>query len=138
MSRTFRFHLDEHCNPAIAAGHRLRGVDVTTTPEAHLLGAANRETIAYGMATGRVVFTHHPEFLRLHVTGMEHRGIAFCRQHSRGIGQMIASLCLICEVYEPGERVELSSSPVRLTGSRSVKGFDPLPAVVSPRFWKRC
>ena len=39
MPRTIRFHLDEHCDPAIAAGLRLHGVDVTTTPEAHLLGA---------------------------------------------------------------------------------------------------
>ena len=36
MARTIRFHLDEHCDPAIAAGLRLHGVDVTTTHEASL------------------------------------------------------------------------------------------------------
>jgi len=54
MPRTIRFHLDEHCDPAIAAGLRLHGVDVTTTPEAHLLNAEDEEHIAYGMTTGRV------------------------------------------------------------------------------------
>ena len=34
---------------------------------------------------------------------MEHRGIAFCDQQRRGIGQIIAGLLLIWEVYEPEE-----------------------------------
>ncbi len=33
MAQTIRFHLDENCSKAIARGLRLRGVDVTTTPE---------------------------------------------------------------------------------------------------------
>ena len=33
MPRTIRFHLDENCSHAIAAGLRRRGIDVTTTPE---------------------------------------------------------------------------------------------------------
>ena len=45
MSRTIRFHLDEHCDPAIAAGLRLHGVDVTTTPDVDLLGAEDEEHI---------------------------------------------------------------------------------------------
>jgi len=57
MSRTIRFHLDEHCDPAIAAGLRLQGVDVTSTVEAGLLHARDEEHIAYGVATGRVIFT---------------------------------------------------------------------------------
>jgi predicted nuclease of predicted toxin-antitoxin system len=74
MPRTIRFHLDEHCDPAIAAGLRLHGVDVTTTPEARLLGAGDEEHIAYCMATARVVFTQDQDFLRPHATRMEHRG----------------------------------------------------------------
>lgn len=113
MSRTIRFHLDEHCDPAIAAGLRLHGVDVTTTPEADLLGAEDEEHIAYCMTTGRVVFTQDQDFLRLHAASMEHRGIAFCHQQSRSIGQVIASLLLIWEIYEPDDmanRVEFISS----------------------------
>ena len=74
MPRTIRFHLDEHCDPAIAAGLRLHGVDVTTTPEARLLGAEDEEHIAYCMTTGRVVFTQDQDFLRLHATNIEHPG----------------------------------------------------------------
>jgi predicted nuclease of predicted toxin-antitoxin system len=103
MPRTIRFHLDEHCDPAIAAGLRLHGVDVTTTPEARLLGAEDEEHIAYGMTTGRVIFTQDQDFLRLHAKRMEHRGIAFCYQQNRGVGQIIASLLLIWEIYEPEE-----------------------------------
>lgn len=40
MPRTIRFHLDENCSHAIAAGLRRRGIDVTTTPEAGLLNAS--------------------------------------------------------------------------------------------------
>jgi hypothetical protein len=103
MPRTIRFHLDEHCDPAIAAGLRLHGVDVTTTPEAHLLSAEDEEHVAYGITTGRVVFTQDQDFLRLHAANVEHRGIAFCYQKSRSIGQIIASLLLIWEIYEPEE-----------------------------------
>ena len=103
MSRTIRFHLDEHCDPAIAAGLRLHGVDVTSTAEAGLLHAQDEDHLAYGVATGRVIFTQDQDFLRHHAAGVEHRGIAFCYQRSRSIGQIIASLLLIWEAYEPEE-----------------------------------
>ena len=103
MPRTIRFHLDEHCDPAIAAGLRLHGVDVTTTPEAGLLHAEDEDHIAFCVASGRVVFTQDQDFLRHHAAGIEHRGIAFCYQQSRSIGQIIAGLLLIWEVYEPEE-----------------------------------
>jgi len=103
MSRTIRFHLDEHCDPAIAAGLRLHGVDVTSTVEAGLLHARGEEHIAYGVATGRVIFTQYQDFLRHHAAGVEHRRIAFCYQRSRSIGQIIANLLLIWEAYEPEE-----------------------------------
>jgi predicted nuclease of predicted toxin-antitoxin system len=103
MPRTIRFHLDEHCDPAIAAGLRLHGVDVTTTPEAGLRAAADEDHVAYGLTTGRVVFTQDEDFLRLHAAGAEHRGLAFCHQQTRTVGQIIAGLLLIWEVYEPEE-----------------------------------
>jgi hypothetical protein len=58
-----------------------------------------------GLTTGRVVFTQDEDFLRLNAAGVEHRGIAFCYQQTRSIGQIIAGLLLIWEVYEPGEMV---------------------------------
>jgi predicted nuclease of predicted toxin-antitoxin system len=104
MARTIRFHLDEHCDPAIATGLRLHGVDVTTTVEAGLLHAQDEDHIAYALRTRRTVFTQDKDFLRLHAAGVEHAGIAFCQQKkSRGIGQIIAALLLIWEIYEPEE-----------------------------------
>ena len=44
MPRTIRFHLDENCSHAIAAGLRRRGIDVTTTPEVGLLGAIDERS----------------------------------------------------------------------------------------------
>jgi hypothetical protein len=81
----------------------LHGVDVTTTPEAGLRAAQDEEHISYGLATGRVVFTQDEDYLRLHAAGVEHRGIAFCYQQTRSIGQIIAGLLLIWEVLEPEE-----------------------------------
>jgi hypothetical protein len=103
MPRTFRFHLDEHRDPAIAVGLRLHGVDVTTTQEAGLRTAGDEEHVAHAVATGRVFFTQDDDFLRLNTAGVEHRGIAFCYQQTRGIGQIIAGLLLIWEVYDPEE-----------------------------------
>ena len=103
MPRTMRFHLDECCDPAIAAGLRLHGVDVTTTQEVGLLHAEDEDHIAHAVQTNRVVFTQDRDFLRLDAAGVEHRGIAFCYQHSRSIGHIISNLLLIWELYEPEE-----------------------------------
>jgi predicted nuclease of predicted toxin-antitoxin system len=70
MPRTIRFHLDENCAGAIARGLRRRGIDVTTTYEAGLLGAADAEQVAYALLLGRVIFTQASDFLRIHGFGM--------------------------------------------------------------------
>jgi hypothetical protein len=58
MPRTIRFHLDENCSHAIAAGLRRRGVDVTTTPEMGLLGAIDEDQLAFCFAQGKVIFSY--------------------------------------------------------------------------------
>jgi len=82
-----------------AAGLRLHGVDVTTTAETGLHAATDDEHLA----TGRVAVTQDEDFLRLNAAGVEHRGIAFWHQQTRGIGQIIAGLLLIWEVYESAD-----------------------------------
>jgi len=57
MPRTIRFHLDENCSHAIAAGLRRRGIDVTTTPDVGLLGAVDEDQLAYCLAESRVIFS---------------------------------------------------------------------------------
>ena len=102
MARTIRFHLDENCDPRIAAGLRLHGVDVTTTPEAGLLQASDEEQLAYAAAQGRVVVTQDTDFLRIAAAGHGSPGIAFSPQ-GRSLGPLIQDLLIIWEVYEPEE-----------------------------------
>jgi predicted nuclease of predicted toxin-antitoxin system len=103
MARTIRFHLDEHVAHAVADGLRRLGIDVTTSTEAGLLGAADADQIAYGMAQGRVIFTEDDDFLALAAAGTAHAGLAYCHQNTHTIGQIIRGLELIWEVYEPDE-----------------------------------
>jgi predicted nuclease of predicted toxin-antitoxin system len=103
MARTIRFHLDENCDPRIAAGLALHGVDVTTTAEARLLQASDEAQLAFAVAQGRVMVTQDTDFLRLAAAGQETSGIAFFPAQGRSIGQIIRDLLLIWEVYEPEE-----------------------------------
>ena len=103
MPRTIRFHLDENCAGAIASGLRRRGIDVTTTPEAGLLGAPDPEHVAYALPLGRVIFTQDSDFLAIHGRGIPHPGIAYCPKGSRSLGQIIDALGLIWELCEPEE-----------------------------------
>jgi hypothetical protein len=43
MVNRLKFHLDESVSNAIAKGLRMRGVDVTTSPEEGLIGASDKE-----------------------------------------------------------------------------------------------
>jgi hypothetical protein len=103
MAQTIRFHLDEHVPPAVADGLRRRGIDVSTTADAGLLGATDAQHVARAHAEGRVIFTQDDDFLRLHATGIAHAGLAYCHQESRSIGEIIRGLILIWDIYEPPE-----------------------------------
>ncbi len=103
MAKTIRFHLDENCDPRIAAGLALHGVDVTTTPGAGLLHASDEAQLAYAVSQGRMIVTQDTDFLRLAAAGQETPGVAFYPAQGRSIGQVIHVLLLIWEVYEPDE-----------------------------------
>lgn len=53
-----KYHLDESVNNAIANGLRLRGIDVTTSKAAGLVGATDPEQLHYANREGRVLVTH--------------------------------------------------------------------------------
>jgi len=105
MPRTIRFHLDENCAGAIAAGLRRHGIDVTTTREAGLLGATDPEHVAYALPLDRLIVTQDGDFLGVHGSEVPHPGIAYCPKDSRTLGEIIESLFLSWEVYEPEEMV---------------------------------
>ena len=105
MPRAIRFHLDEHCPRAIADGLRRRGIDVTTTPDAGLLHATDEQHVAFATPEGRVIFTMDDDFLAFAVRSTSHAGIVYCHQQARGIGEIVQSLELLWEVYEPEEMV---------------------------------
>jgi hypothetical protein len=87
-----RFHLDENVPHAIANGLQRRGINVTTTKEAGLLGASDEEHLAYAHADNRVIFSCDDDFLSLASRGIVHSGIAFCHPKARTIGQIVNGL----------------------------------------------
>jgi hypothetical protein len=98
-----RFHLDEHIDSAIADGLRRRGIDVTTTPEAGLRGAADEAHVAFALSESRVVVTNDADFLRLHRQGLTHAGIAFTQHGLRSIGELLRGLILLSDCLESAD-----------------------------------
>ncbi len=101
MPHTIRFHLDEHCDMAIAEALRRRGIDVTTTPEAGLMGASDEEYLEFATREGRVTFTEDADFLRLSAVRRPHAGVAYCHQQRRSIGKIVRGLVMIWEILDP-------------------------------------
>ncbi|OJW20277.1 MAG: hypothetical protein BGO49_05100 [Planctomycetales bacterium 71-10] len=106
MSRAIRFHLDENVDPAVAAGLRRHGIDVTTSQQARLLAASDPTQLAYARDAGRVLVTHDGDHLRLHALGERHAGIAYCYQGKLHLGGLITALVLLFEVYDPAEMAD--------------------------------
>ena len=98
-----RFHLDEHVDPAIAQGLRLRGIDVTTTVDANLLSAPDESHLEFARREVRVIFTNDADFLRFATAGIEHEGIAYCSRTARSIGFIVRHLCLMHDCLQPDE-----------------------------------
>lgn len=98
-----RFHLDEHVPTAIAKGLTFRGIDVTTTPDAGLLGCADEQHLEYARLESRVIFTNDADFLRLASSGHSHAGIVYCPPSTSDIGDVVRFLALMSDCLEPGE-----------------------------------
>jgi predicted nuclease of predicted toxin-antitoxin system len=103
VSDRIRLHLDEHIHSAIAIGLRQRGIDVTTPAEVGLRGAADEQHLEFVWQSGRVLVTQDKDFLQLHARGLPHAGIAYCKQGSRSIGQMLRALIVIYDAMTPDE-----------------------------------
>jgi uncharacterized protein with PIN domain len=95
------FHLDEHIPTALADALRHRGIDVTTTADAGLVGAEDRDHLKFAVKAGRVMVTKDVDFLRLHAQGVLHCGIAYWHSQSRSIGEALRRLLLIHAAMSP-------------------------------------
>jgi len=76
---------------------------VTTTADAGLAGAPDRDHLAFAGAAGRVVVTQDIDFLRLHAAGEPPTGIAYGHSQSRSIGETLRRLVLIHAALSPEE-----------------------------------
>ncbi len=103
MPRTIRYHLDEHVDPAIAAGLRRRGIDVTTTSEQELRGTTDAEQLSFALSQSRVMVTFDADFLIAAAQGTKHAGIAYRYQGNSRIGEVIRTLELLWELAEADE-----------------------------------
>jgi hypothetical protein len=92
-----RFHLDENVPSAIAEGLRRRGISVTTTPEAGLLGAGDEKQLDFAHSDDRILVTSDTDFLRFHDQGISHAGIVYSPKGKRTIGELIRGLVMIAE-----------------------------------------
>ncbi len=90
-----RFHLDESMPNSVAEALRHRGLDVTTSQSAQLLGASDEDQLAFAMQTGRVIVTRDQDFLRLNSRGSTHAGIVFWTERQRTIGQLAGALATL-------------------------------------------
>ena len=98
-----RYHLDEHIDAAVAAGLKLRGVDVTTTLDQGLDGVSDSEQLAFACSAGRVLVTCDSDFLALASSGTPHAGIVFWRARHRRLGQVVLDLVLLWRVAKAEE-----------------------------------
>jgi predicted nuclease of predicted toxin-antitoxin system len=103
MSERIRFHLDEQIDPAIAWGLRRHEIDVTTTVEVELQGQADEVQLEFASSQYRVLVTHDVDFLIIASQFNEHWGIAYCKQGTRSIGQIIQRLIQVYEQLDSEE-----------------------------------
>jgi predicted nuclease of predicted toxin-antitoxin system len=89
--------MDEHIPAAVVAGLRRRGINVLTSVEAGMLGAADEAQLALATRQRRVLFTQDDDFLSLHAAGIDHMGIVYVQQGA-SIGYMVRSLHLIFQL----------------------------------------
>src|SRR5262245_65288109 len=93
-----RLYFDEDASArAVAHNLRVRGVDVTTTPEQGRMGSPDSEQLDYATQQGRVICTCNiGDFSQLHAEylsqGKNHAGIVLIHQQQFGIGEQARRL----------------------------------------------
>lgn len=96
--------MDGHVPRAITEGLRRRGVDVVTIQDLGLQSADDRHHLARAAQERRVVVTQDADFLRLHASGMPHRGIVFAPQQT-SVAYLLRMLMLIHDVLTADDMI---------------------------------
>lgn len=92
-----RFHLDEHLSPAIAEALSHRGIEVSTSQAAELLGEGDQDQLAFAVAQGRTLVTCDDDFLRDEFVARATFGICYSHPSKYSIGEFIDALLLVAE-----------------------------------------
>ncbi len=98
-----RFHLDENIATAVAEGLHRRGIDVTTTAEANLIGATDASHLEFAIRNQRVIVTQDTDFLRTATTNRTHCGIVFLTRSNHSFGDIIRHLLLMNDSMSENE-----------------------------------
>ncbi len=98
-----RFHLDENVSGTVGSALRRRGIDVTTSADAGLIGAEDHEQLRFAVSEDRVIVTHDDDFTRLHAEGVVHAGICYCHKDKHSIGDLVRLLMLVHECFTEDE-----------------------------------
>ena len=98
-----RFFLDEHGHPGIVDGLRRRGLEVATCQEAGMRSRTDEEILEFCKEQGYVRVTHDADFLALHSSGHQQRGITYCAHGSHSVGSIVRALTILADVLDPAD-----------------------------------
>ena len=104
MADRLTFYMDEHIPKSVTEGLRRRGVDVVTVQELGLQAVEDVRHLEQAAQDGRVMVTQDADFLRLHASGLSHRGIVYAPQQT-SISHMLRSLILLHDFLSPDDMV---------------------------------
>ena len=96
-----KFHLDESVHEAVAIGLKRRGVNVTTSLDAKLLGATDIEQLAFAAKEDRVFVTCDVDFLRIAKLETSHSGILYFHNQKKTVGQVVNRLLRLQQTHMP-------------------------------------
>lgn len=100
-----RFHLDE-CASCVLGMLRAAGLDVTSTPEAGLVGASDPKQLRFAASRRRILITFDHHFKRWALE-MNHAGVLYCEGGAtRANKREVLRWCLLIAANKGGQRRE--------------------------------
>lgn len=93
---------DEHIRWSVVRGLRDRGVDVRTAQDAGIVGARDRELLAFCRDRDRVLFTNDDDLLSLAAAG-KHAGVIFQTIQFTTPGELLRAVVHLLDVVPPEE-----------------------------------